>query len=592
VPEPLILTLVLAAMLAGFVLERFPVDVTAILALAALLVFDLVTPAEAVAGFSNPAVITVLMLFILSEALTQSGAIAGLGHRIVRLARGVQDRVSALLMVVTGVLSAFVTNTATVSIMMPVSLSIARRFKIAPSRLLIPLSYAAIFGGTCTLIGTSTNILVGSLADDYGVAPFSMFEFVRVGGLLFVTGIAYNLLIAPRLLRDRPTLESLTDKYQMANYLTELRVGARSDLIDQNLLDERIGERFDVSILEVQRDGQRLTQDLKRLRLQEHDLLIVRGRMDQIVAMKEQHGLLLLTDVKLTDEDLEDDSNVLVEVQLLPQSDLLYANLKEIDFRRRFGCFVLALNRVGHPLTHARLGAISLQPWDTLLVFGPRARVEALAGSRDFNLVQEFSMRLRLAKRWWIAASVIVSVVLLAALGVMELVEAAIVGVATLLATRTLRIRQAYRSVDWSVIFLLAALIPMGTALERTGLAEDVAETLVGLGEGLGPWAVLSLVILATSILTEAITNVSAAVLMVPIAVSIAVGLGVDPKPFLMAIAFGASMSFATPTGYQTNTMVYGPGGYRYTDYVRVGVPLNLFFWLVASVMIPVVWPY
>jgi di/tricarboxylate transporter len=590
--DSLVLTLILVAMLAGFVLERFPVDVTAILALAALLLFDLVTPEEAVAGFSNPAVVTVMMLFILSEALTQSGAIAGLGHRIVRMARGVQTRASALLMLVTGALSAFVTNTATVSIMMPVSLGIARQFKVAPSKLLIPLSYAAIFGGTCTLIGTSTNILVGSLAEDYDVAPFTMFEFFLLGGIIFAVGIAYNLLVAPRLLSDRPTMESLTQKYQMGSYLTELRIGGRSDMRARNLEEQRIGERFDVSILEIQREGERITDGIKRVALAEGDVLIVRGRMDEILAFREQCGLLLLTDVKLDDDALEDESNVLVEVQLLPRSDLLYANLKEIDFRRRFGCFVLALNRVGHPLAHARLGTIALQPWDTLLVFGPRARIEALAGSRDFNLVQELAVRLRLARRWWVAAAVIPAVVVLAALGVMSLVKGAIIGVAVLLATRTLRIRQAYQAVDWSVIFLLAALIPMGTALENTGLAKDVAEALVGLGDGLGPWAVLSLILLATSILTEGITNVSAAVLMVPVSVSIAASLGVDPKPFLMAVAFGASMSFATPTGYQTNTMVYGPGGYRFTDYVKAGLPLNLMFWLLASLMIPVIWPY
>lgn len=590
--EALLLTLILGLMLVGFVVGHFPVDTTAILALAALLLFDLVTPTEAVAGFSNPAVVIVMMLFILSESLTQSGAIASLGHRIVRLAGGVQTRASTLVMLVTGTLSAFVTNTATVSIMMPVSIGISRQFKIPPSRLLIPLSYAAIFGGMCTLIGTSTNILVASLAEGYGLEPFSMFEFAKLGGLFFIVGIGYNLVVAPRLLPDRPTPESLTEKYQMGRYLTELRIGERSELIGRTLLERRIGERYDVSILEIQRDGRRITQDMKRTDLAGGDVLIVRGRMDQILALREQCGLLLLTDVELDDETLADESNVLVEVQLLPRSDLLGANLKEIDFRRRFGCSVLALNRVGHPLAHARLGQIELQAWDTLLVFGPRARVEALAGSRDLKLVQELSMRLSLARRWWIAVAVIPAVVLLAALGVMPLLKGVILGVAVLLATRTLRIRQAYQAVDWSVIFLMVALLPMGIALERAGLAEDVAMGMVSLGEGLGPWMVLSLVVLATSLLTAVITNVSAAVLMVPISVSIAAGLAVDPKPFLMAVAFAASMSFATPTGYQTNTMVYGPGGYRFTDYVRVGLPLNLVFWILASVLIPIIWPF
>lgn len=590
--DTLALTLILALMLLGFVLERFPVDVTAILALAALLVFDLVTPSEAIAGFSNPAVVTVMMLFILSDALTQSGAIAGLGARIVRFAREVQTRAATLLMVVTGTLSAFVTNTATVSIMMPVSLRVARRFKVAPSRLLIPLSYAAIFGGTCTLIGTSTNILVGSLADDYDVARFTMFEFAQLGGILFAAGIAYNLVIAPRLLPQRTGGDSLTEKYQMGSYLTELKVGEASGMIGRTLVEERVGERFDVSVLEIQREGRRMTRDLKTTKLAGGDLLIVRGVMDEILALRDHGSLLLLTDVELDDGALQDESNILVEVQVLPQSDVLHSTLRQIDFRSRFGAFVLALNRVGHPLSHSRLATVRLQAWDTLLVFGPRARIDAMATGRNFNLVQELPVRLHLSRRWWIPASVIAAVVVLAALGTVPLLKGAIIGVAVLLLTGTLSIRQAYRAVDWSVIFLLAALIPMGTALEKTGLAESVANGIVGLGDSLGPWVVISLVLLTTSVLTEGITNVSAAVLMVPICASIAAGLGVDAKPFFMAVAFGASMSFATPTGYQTNTIVYGPGGYRFTDYVRVGLPLNLAFWLIASAMIPIIWPY
>ena len=589
--DALILVLIIGLMIASFVLERFPVDVTAILALAALLVFDLVTPAEAVSGFSNTAVVTVLMLFILSEALTQTGVVAGLGDRIIRASRGVHRRAAALLMVTTGSLSAFVTNTATVAVMMPISLRLARRFNIAPSKVLIPLSYAAIYGGTCTLIGTSTNILVASLGTSSGAATFSVFEFFKLGGLIFVIGVAYNLAIAPALLPDRPTLQSLTEKYRLDGYLTELQVPSSSDMVGSTLVEQRIGERFDVSVLEIQRGERRITTGLTDTLLEPGDVLIARGGVDEILSLRE-HCDLQLSDGHLDDGALEDEANVLVEVQLLPQSDLLYATVREIDFRRRFGCFVLALSRVGQQPRRLRLGDIELQPWDTLLVFGPETRMETLAEGRDFNLLQQHDRRLTRSRRWWIPVAVVVGVVAMAALGMVTILEGAIIGVAVVLATGTLRIRQAYQAVDWSVIFLLAALIPMGIALEQTGVAQDIADTIVGVGEGLGPWATVSLVILATSLLTEVITNASAAVLMVPIAVSISSALGVDAKPFLMAVAFGASMSFATPTGYQTNTMVYGPGGYRFTDYVKVGVPLNLMFWLLASALIPVFWPF
>lgn len=339
------------------------------------------------------------------------------------------------------------------------------------------------------------------------------------------------------------------------------------------------------------RDGVKIGGDLAHQPLAQDDVLIVSGRVDDIVAFKEQRRLLLLTDVKLGDDELADENNVLMEVQLSPRSDLLDSSLKEINFRRRFGCFVMAIARTGDVIRD-KVASVPLQAWDTLLVSGPRHSVAALDSGRDFIVLQELPVRLRLARRWWIGAAAIPLVVCLAALGVTSILAAAILGVALLLATRTLRIHRAYQSIDWTVIFLLATLLPVGTAMEQTGMARLIGGTIVSFGEPLGPWIVLALVVLATSLLTEAISNNSAAVLMVPICLSVAGEMGADPKPFMMGVAFAASMSFATPTGYQTNTMVYAPGGYRFVDYLRVGVPLNLVFWLLASALIPGIWPF
>ena len=582
---------ILAFTLTSFVLEWLPLDATAMISLGLLLLFDLVTPEQAVAGFSNPAVVTVLMMFILSEAVVQSGLVRRIGYRIAAYARGSSGRAQTVLLILTGFISGFINNTAAVSIFIPVGTSLAEHYRISPSRILMPLSYAAIFGGTCTLIGTSTNLLVSSLAVDHGLEPFGMFEFFYLGGILFVLGMVYNQFLVPRLLPDRLTAQpSLTRKYEMGRYLTELHVHQRSDIVGKTVLSEQVSDRYRINVLEIIRGKQRIATDIRHTPLQPGDTLIVRGSMEDILALKEQRRLLLLSDTKIDDTDVADANNILAEFQLSPTSPLVGETLYEIDFRKRYGCFVLALNRTGEVIRE-KLAWVPLKPFDTLLVFGPRQRVEGLQGLEDFIPLKELSVRLRLTRRWWIGAVTIPLVVILAATGVMSILKSAILGVVLLIATRALRIQQAYAAVDWTVIFLLVAILPLGTAMEQTGLAEIIGDGLVGAGAPFGPVVVLSLVILATSVLTSFITNNSAAVLMVPIVISVALELGVDVRPFLMGVAFAASMSFATPTGYQTNTMVLGPGGYRFTDYVRVGTPLTVLLWITTSLLIPLIWP-
>jgi di/tricarboxylate transporter len=312
--------------------------------------------------------------------------------------------------------------------------------------------------------------------------------------------------------------------------------------------------------------------------------------MEDIVGLKEHFGLLLLADVKLGDADLADETNVLVEMQVAPQSRLLGRTLQQIDFRKRYGSFVLALNRLGQVIRD-KVALIPLQPFDILLVFGPRARVQGLQQQEDFLALQELDVKIGLSRRWWLGAAIIPLVVLLAATDVMSILKAAILGVVALLVTRAVTMPQAYKAIDWTVIFLLAAILPLGVAMEKHGLAAILGDAIADAGRPFGPVVVVAMIILATSLMTEVISNNSAAVLMVPVAFSAAAGLGVDPKPLLMGVAYAASMSFMTPIGYQTNTMVYGPGGYRFTDYLKAGVPLNVVFWLVASLVIPRLWP-
>ncbi|HKI86061.1 MAG TPA: sodium:proton antiporter, partial [Thermoanaerobaculia bacterium] len=563
----------------------------ALTCLALLLLFDLVTPAEAIAGFSNEAVITVMMMFILAESLVQSGLISKLGYQITHRSGSSRWTASVLLLLVTAFLSAFVNNTAAVSVSIPVALHLSREYRFSPSKLLMPLSFAAIFGGTCTLIGTSTNLLVSSLASEHGLHSFSMFEFLELGSILLLIGLAYTIVVPMRLLPSRSPIASLTRKYHLSGYLTELRVPGSSKLIGRTVIEEQLSGRFEMNVLEIIRGDKKISIDLRHTPIESNDILLVRGAMEAILSFKEQNGLLLLTDVKLRDQDLSDENTVLVEVQVTPTSRLLSETLKSIDFRKSFGCFVLALNRTGE-LIRDKVASIPIKPWDTLLVFGQRSRVEALYKLEDFVPLGELDLQIHLAPRWWISALAIPIAVLLAALGVMSILKASILAVVVLLLSRRLGVQQAYRAVDWSVIFLLAAILPLGTAMEKTGLDASIGRWIGMAGHHGGPMMVLAATYLATAILTSVISNGATAVLMVPIALTAAAQLGVDPKPLLMAVTFAASASFLTPMGYQTNAMVYGPGNYRFSDYLRFGAPLNLLFLIASTLLIPVFWPF
>lgn len=577
-------------MLVASALEWLAVDVAALAVLAALLVTGQVDLAEGISGFSDAAVITVLFMMILSEAVTDSGLVAQVGHRISRIAGGSWARSVALLLIVCGSVSMFINNTAAVAMFLPVAIQLAKQHRKGPSKLLLPLNYAAVIGGTCTLVGTSTNILVSSLATGRGLAPIAMFELFPMGIVFFASGLLYSALLV-RFLPERGDPSSLTSKYQLTTFLTEVRVPAGARLIGRTVVDEGVADRYHLTVLEILRGTRKIAFDLRNTPLAPDDVLIVRGTMADIVLFKEQEKLLLLSDTKLSDADLSDEDNVLAEMQLSPTSTLEGASLREIDFRRRFGSFVLALSRTGE-LIREKLSLIPLQRWDTLLVFGPRRSVEQLYKMDDFLPLQEVDLRLRLHRRWWLHAAAFVGTVVAATFFDVHLAKAALVAIVALLLTRVVRIQRVYRSVNWSVYFLLAASLPLGIAVERVGIARQLGEWIARQGGDLGPWAALSLLYLVTMLLTELLSNASTAVLMVPVALATASALGVDSRPLLMAVTFAASNGFVTPIGYQTNAMIYGAGNYRYRDFLAAGIPLNLLFWLLASLLVPLIWPF
>ena len=585
-----ILVAIIAFTFLAFSFEWLPIDAVALSSLGLLLLFGLVTPQEAIRGFSNDAVITVMMMFILSYGLAHTGLIDRFGQKLSQMSGNTHWLGAIALILVCGVLSAFVNNTAAMAILMPVGIQIAKHYDVSSSRILLPLSYLSIIGGTCTLIGTSTNLLVSSRSEESGYGAFSMFEFLGLGLILLAVGFTYIVLVPMRFLKPRAATSDLTAKYQLSSFLTEVQVPDGSQLIGRSVLDAHINERFRLTVLEILRGGERIAVDLRARPIQADDLLIVEGRMEDIVNFRDHYGLRLLTDVKVDDRELSDQNNIMAEIQLSPVSRLTGSTIRDLDFRRRFGCFVLALNRYGESIRE-KLAHIVLHNWDTLLVFGPRSRIEALYETEDFVPLQEVKLRLVIPRRWWLSVAIIPLVVLLAATGATSILKASILGAVALIVFGGISVQQAYEAINWTVIFLLVGILPMGIAMEKTGLAAMIGESIANAGADYGAWAVIALIYLATALLSEIVSNNSTAVLMVPIAGTAATSMGLDPKPFMITVAFAASASFLTPMGYQTNAMVFGPGGYRFMDYVKFGAPLKIMFFVISVLLIPRFWP-
>jgi di/tricarboxylate transporter len=581
---------VVAGAVALFVTEKLRVDVTALCVLAALVVLGLVTADQVLYGFANPATATVAAMFVISTGLVRTGLVQWLVHRIDAVAGNTEWRLMVVLCLTVAILSAFVVNTATVSILIPVAIVLSRKRRISSSRVLIPLSFASQFGGVCTLIGTSTNILVSSIAVSSGIAAFGLFEFAPLGLIMSGAGILYLVFVARRFLPRREGQVQRVDKYRLAEYLGEFQIKKDSPLIGRQWGDLRVGKDEDVALIKLLRED-KATWRPARTKMKESDVLLIFGQADTLLAVKDQYGLDMQANVTIKDEQLSSDEVELVEALVPPRSSLIGRTLKSSNFVRRFGCEVLAMQRRGKTLRD-RLVGITIEAGDTLLLQGDKTDTERLLRSSDLIVTNELT-DLYLRKDRAVRALVLLTgVILLSALKILPIVSAALIGATGMVVSGCLTIEEAYRAIDWKVIFLLGGILPLGLALEQTGTAQWLVTGLSGVMFETAPLAALAVLYLITALLTEAMSNNAAAVLLAPFALSMAAAMNVSPRPFLVAITFAASTSFATPVGYQTNTMVYAPGGYRFSDFVRVGAPLNLLFWALAVLFIPRLWPF
>lgn len=575
-----------------FAHERLPVDAVAIGILVTLAITGLVSPSEALSGFSNVATVTVAAMFILSAGLRRTGALTEVGTQLARLGQRNQLLAISVMMVVVAVVSMFINNTAAVAIFIPVVIDLAHRMDVSPSRLLIPLSFASMFGGVSTLIGTSTNLLVDAIAGERGIERFGMFELTPLGAALFVIGFVY-LLFVHRRIPDRRSAddEDLTERFDVGSYLARIELQSGGPAVGTALADAALSREYDLEVVDVERNRETTAGTEGTLVLAPGDVLRVRGSVDALRRASASDGIVLVeaTGQRKLDAAIKTEHETLVEAVLAPDSALDGHTVEEIDLAARHGAQALGLRHAGelrHDLPRRRL-----RSGDTLLLKIDRDRLPNLRDDEDFIIVSEVETEELRTDRMPFAITIVGAVVLLAATGTLPIVAAAIAGALGMVAVGALRGEEAYEAINWKVIMLLAGVIPLGTALETSGGAELLADLIVAHLSGLGPVAVLGGLFLTTQLVTSVISNNASAVLFAPIAINAAHGLGVDPRPFLFAVTVAASMSFLTPVGYQTNTMIYGPGQYRFSDFLRFGGPLTLLVAVVATLLIPQLWP-
>ncbi|MCA9752551.1 MAG: SLC13 family permease [Gemmatimonadetes bacterium] len=588
----LLFSIILAAAVVLFASRWIAIEATAALVVGSLALTGVLSPAEALSGFANPATITIGAMFILSGALIRTGALeflvvgmkAGAGQSVTRLV--------LMLGLVVGVSSAFLNNTPVVVMLVPVVLSLAKQLGVKPSKLLLPVSYFAILGGTCTLIGTSTNLIVDQAARDAGGAGFSIFEFAPLGICYFLLGSVFIVFAYRKFLPDRASLSVMLPADRGATFVTELVCMGDAALVGRAVREVLPPNQPDVRLIEIVRGEQVIfAVTAMDLVVERGDSLIVEGTPQGITRFIEAHGVKIASVV-------EDEKRVevrtmdlsIVEAVVLPDSPFVGRSVSTLGLNRLYGVKVMAVQR--HGLQHRyHLRGMRLKGGDVMLLQSDRRGLDALRETGAVMVVEGVDRLVVQTAKAPIAIGVLAGVIALTTLNVAPLAVLSVIGAGTLIATGCIRRREAIAALDAPVLLLIASSIPLGVGMEKSGLANVIIGSVVGALSDVGPVAVLSGFYLLTSVFSSFLSNNATAVLMAPIAIGVANALGLDSRPFLLAIAFGASASFATPVGYQTNLIVMGPGGYTFGDYFRFGLPLNVLLWIAATMLIPVFYP-
>lgn len=557
--------------------------------------------ADALKVFSHPAPITVACMFILSAALERTGVIEILGHWFEKTAAKSPFQMLVVMILIVAGLSGFMNNTPVVVIFMPIILGICRRKDWKASKYLIPLSYAAIVGGTITIIGTSTNLVASGIAADYDQAlAFGMFDVTPLGLIFVLITFIYLVTVGQRLLPDRVTLAAIVNSEDSREFITRAYVSRDSPLIGQSYMDSWLRKVKKARVIDVVRDGRRVKQGLNEVIFEVGDEIIMKGKLESLIGLSEKgagisQGHPLQAD-ELGLEDIRTESAVMMEGILGPDSSLAGKTLKELSFRQKYGVIIVAVHRRGRNLQE-RFEDVKLAFGDTLLVQGPARRMQQLFDLKDFiNLSAPKETPYRTKKAPFAILSILafMFISLLGGLGVISpvpIVLTALVSAIFVLLTGCLNSNEVYQAIEWKVLFLIFGMLGLGQALQYSGITEMIATQVVKSIGQVDPRILIALFYLLAAVLTEMVSNNAVAALLTPLGIIVSIQLGVDARPFIAAVMFGSSASFATPIGYQTNTFVYGAGGYKFGDFFRAGFPLAVILWIVASVMIPVFWP-
>lgn len=565
-----------------FATEKYPVDLVALLAIVVLLLTGLVTPEEAVSGFSNPATITVLAMFIISEGIQRSGVVRILGEKIVGFAKTFFKQ----LLAISGIsaLGAFINNTPSVSILAPMVMDMSRKTKTYATQLLIPLSFISMAAGTITLLGSSSNILANNIYVRAGYAPLNLFEISKLGIFVFLIVVAYFLTIGKYLLPKREGHTDITDPYKKLKYNAEAILPQESGLIGKKINQSKLKD-YDIEVFSITRDGKVYRRDLEDYIIEQDDVLSIHGSRLKLLQADSEALIKLESGVKYTETGKD---YVIDQFMVAEGSSLIHQTITSISFTDRYNAAVLAVKRANKKIKKS-INAVPLKFTDILLVKGPPSTIDTMKLSEDFVYIGEVVGPYR-SSRIKFAVPILLLVILLATFQVVPIMVAALTGVVLMALFRVVSLKEGYGAVNWQVIFLLAGIIPLGIALEKTGATDMMAGFISDFGHQVHPIILLGIFYIMTTLLTQVVSNNAAVILFAPIGISIAAEMGLNPLPFLVVVMFAAATAYLTPIGYQTNTMVYQIGNYKFTDFAKVGLPLNIILLFATTFLAAWIW--
>lgn len=585
----LLLLIILAAALVLFMFEPFPPDVIALGILLALVVLKLVPLEQAFAGFGSDTVILLLGLLIITAALMRTGVVEAISLKLLQLTSKRPGSLLPATMLAVGGLSGFINNTAAAALFLPVILGISQRAKISASRLLMPMAFAAILASSVTLVGTSTNLVVSGLMTQAGLPSIGMFELTPVGVPVLLLGILYMLFIGQRLIPERPAPKTLTDSFNLRPYLAELRIAPDAALVGTSLAQSGLGRNLDLTVLAIIRQGKRQLAPPASAMLQEGDALLVEGSSEAILKIKDIPGIDIQADAKFSDVDLQGDGLRLAEVVLLPRSPFIGRTPKSLQMRERYHIQVLAINR-RTGVVHTKIADTRLQMGDVLLVQGTEKQIAALQAENTFDVLGVVEAQRFNRRQAWTVIGIFAGALLLGALDLVPLPAAMLLGAFLVFVTRCITPDDAYRQVEWKALILIGSMLALGAAMQHTGAAAYLAGGLAALVGDLNPLWLLTGFFLLTVLLTQPMSNQAAAAVVIPVALQTATQLGLNPRTFAIIIAIAASTSYLTPLE-PACLMVYGPGRYRFIDFIKVGGLLTLVVYVLAIVLTPLLWP-